>query len=354
MQESDPAVINPPLKDMPQFHANISHFPFILLCTRVYVAGGIRRINFSRLWCPTSQNVSYDKLVALAREYSASAVSPTDQANVTITYVDEDGDTITISSDDELAEAFLQFVDRVPPVLRASANVKCCSTQKPDDEADKAKEEKDEKQAKQEDDQPNEEDDIKPSATPFVTPGDEHSGPTLCQPAGSAEGTSRITNVPPPEPLQQVEVILKGVASILGSVVSSFNQQANGHNTSTSKRGTNGSTTRNVDPGTEEAERFVREVINNIHMAGSGSSSAPSTTTDTTALADHCGLAGFDSGFIHGFHTCDGCARKPIVGYRFHATNRPDFDLCVNCHADESKCRDAEGIITFEPSELGK
>lgn len=278
---------------------------------------------------------------------------------MTITYVDEDGDTITISSDDELAEAFLQFVDRVPPVLRASAAVKCCSKPKPEVEveveAGLPKEEKDEKQAKQEDAQPKDEDNPKPSATSFGTPGDEHTFPTLRQPVGSADGTGRSsTNVPSPEPLQQVEVILKGVASILGSVVSSFNQQANGHNARTNQHENSGSTNRNVDPGTEEAERFVREVINNIHMAGSGSTSAPSTTTDTTAPADNCGLAGFDSAFIHGFHTCDGCAKKPIVGYRFHATNRPDFDLCMNCHADESKCRDANGIITFEPSELGK
>ena len=62
-----------------------------------------------------------------------------------ITYLDEDGDTITISSDDELAEAFLQFVDQVPPVLRASATVKCSSKQKP--EVEQPKEEKDEKGA---------------------------------------------------------------------------------------------------------------------------------------------------------------------------------------------------------------
>merc|ERR1712165_18544 len=40
------------------------------------------------------------------------------------TYTDEDGDVITISTDDELAEAFEQFVNDTPPVLRAGASLR--------------------------------------------------------------------------------------------------------------------------------------------------------------------------------------------------------------------------------------
>ena len=331
VQETDPEVINT---------SKIRHCLILLFWFISSLAGGIRRINFSRLWSPAAQTVSYSKLVGLAREYSSSSAATTkadDDADVTITYVDEDGDTITISSDEELGEAFLQFVDKVPPVLRASATVKV----KPEAKAEQHKEENQQKTGQN--DQPKES-----PATTFVAPGDEHTGPTLRQP-GSADGISGNTNGSPPEPIVEV---LKGMASLLGSVVSSFNQQANANanNSNTANR-----SAPSVDPGTEEAERFVREVINNIQMAGS--TSAPNTSsgaTATTAPTDNVGLTGFDSTFIHGFHTCDGCKKKPIVGYRFHATNRPDYDLCMNCHADEAKCRDAEGVILFEPSELGK
>ena len=311
-----------------------------------FLTGGIRRINFSRLWSPATQTVSYSKLVGLTREYSASSSAPTkadDDADVTITYLDEDGDTITISTDEELGEAYLQFVDKVPPVLRASATVNA----KHETMVEQPREEN--QQKTEQDDQPKESEDSQPPpATPFVAPGDEHTGPTLRQP-GSTGGNIGNADGSPPEPIVEV---LKGVASLLGSVVSSFNQQAsaNANNSNTPNR-----STPSIDPGTEEAERFVREVINNIQMAGPTSTANTSSgATATTASTYDIGLTGFDSTFIHGFHTCDGCHKKPIVGYRFHATNRPDYDLCMNCHADEAKCRDAEGVISFEPSELGK
>merc|ERR1712232_316953 len=56
-----------------------------------------------------------------------------------------------------------------------------------------------------------------------------------------------------------------------------------------------------------------------------------------------------DPNFIHWRHTCDGCGVTPIVGFRYHAMNRPDFDYCQGCyklHGD-----DDEGI-NFEPRQL--
>ena len=35
--------------------------------------------------------------------------------------------------------------------------------------------------------------------------------------------------------------------------------------------------------------------------------------------------------FIHGRHSCDSCKTSPIVGNRYHATNRNDFDICAKC-----------------------
>lgn len=40
---------------------------------------------------------------------------------------------------------------------------------------------------------------------------------------------------------------------------------------------------------------------------------------------------GFDPNFVHSRHTCDGCGSSPIVGYRWHSTNIPNYDLCHKC-----------------------
>ena len=40
---------------------------------------------------------------------------------------------------------------------------------------------------------------------------------------------------------------------------------------------------------------------------------------------------GFGANFIHSRHTCDGCGTSPICGYRWHATNIPNYDLCHKC-----------------------
>jgi len=39
----------------------------------------------------------------------------------------------------------------------------------------------------------------------------------------------------------------------------------------------------------------------------------------------------FDPNFVHHRHTCDRCDVSPIVGYRYHATNVPNFDFCQTC-----------------------
>lgn len=55
----------------------------------------------------------------------------------------------------------------------------------------------------------------------------------------------------------------------------------------------------------------------------------------------------FDPNFIHGRHTCDGCFVTPIIGYRFNATNRSDYDVCHKCY---SQYQGTE--IRFAPQQL--
>eukprot|EP00559_Dactyliosolen_fragilissimus_P000459 CAMPEP_0184859996 /NCGR_PEP_ID=MMETSP0580-20130426/4954_1 /TAXON_ID=1118495 /ORGANISM="Dactyliosolen fragilissimus" /LENGTH=655 /DNA_ID=CAMNT_0027356923 /DNA_START=37 /DNA_END=2004 /DNA_ORIENTATION=+ len=87
--------------------------------------GGTHRIALSKLWDSSANNVSYERLVELAIKFNSTINNVRNSdCNVTITYFDEDGDLITISSDEELCDAFQQFVGESPPVLRAEAIVK--------------------------------------------------------------------------------------------------------------------------------------------------------------------------------------------------------------------------------------
>ena len=52
--------------------------------------------------------------------------------------------------------------------------------------------------------------------------------------------------------------------------------------------------------------------------------------------------------FIHGRHTCDSCLTTPIIGARYHAKNRSDFDLCETCFLSY------RGPEEFEPAELDR
>lgn len=86
---------------------------------------GVRRLTLSKLWDESRSAVSYDRLVKIAIGHSDMPLKAVRNGRVSVstTYTDEDGDEITISSDEELADAFAQFVNSEPPVVRAKAVV---------------------------------------------------------------------------------------------------------------------------------------------------------------------------------------------------------------------------------------
>lgn len=96
-----------------------------------------------------------------------------------------------------------------------------------------------------------------------------------------------------------------------------------------------GSTAPNEDAVTEEACGGVSRRSNSTRDAEANKNNEPSSVTE--------------SPFIHGRHTCDGCLTTPIIGKRFHAINRHDYDICEKCflnyQGDELK---------FEEAKLGK
>jgi len=60
------------------------------------------------------------------------------------------------------------------------------------------------------------------------------------------------------------------------------------------------------------------------------------------------GFKVFDPAFIHMRHTCDGCGQSPIIGYRNHATNIPNYDLCSDC---KNNCNASD--MKFELAQYG-
>lgn len=82
----------------------------------------------------------------------------------------------------------------------------------------------------------------------------------------------------------------------------------------------------------EVASAFSGELEEQISLASrnkapNGSSSAEPNVTQKSS--DPSNLLP-----IHEKVTCDGCGTKPIVGYRFKCTVRDDFDLCAACEAN--------------------
>eukprot|EP00804_Cyclotella_cryptica_P002966 CCRYP_005987-RB/>CCRYP_005987-RB protein AED:0.03 eAED:0.03 QI:148/1/1/1/1/0.75/4/727/761 len=79
-----------------------------------------RRINVAELWDPSASVLSFNKLMSIASRFAAggNGVKDTtatfDPKKARVTYIDEDGDKITISSNEELMDSFVQTVKKQP------------------------------------------------------------------------------------------------------------------------------------------------------------------------------------------------------------------------------------------------
>jgi len=75
--------------------------------------GQVRRMKVAEIWDKSSSILSYSKLLSIAAGF-AVLENESFVANAKVTYIDEDGDEVNISSDNELKDAFLQVIAMLP------------------------------------------------------------------------------------------------------------------------------------------------------------------------------------------------------------------------------------------------
>lgn len=246
-------------------------------------SGTFRRIAFDKLLqYSTSRTASYDRLVRIVQGYfgmKCGSLTLNPVVPITMSYTDEDGDKVLITSDEELNDAFDQVSDKMLPVVRAFAEFE---SEKVDQARDK-----------------------------LVAP---------CL-------NKRV---------QVLEDQLRALSNHVRTL------------TIASKM--NGEEKRNAkEPVAVETapEDKATATTGKVPEAKSDARSAPASPPPAEDGPKEFNLDCFDPNFIHGRHTCDGCFTTPILGYRFNATNLPDYDLCQKCFK-KYKGND----ILFQPEQL--
>jgi len=298
--------------------------------------GGIRRISLAKLWDPDTSRVSYQRLSEMALQYSN--LSDSKLHHVAVTYYDEDGDIITISTDDELTDAFEQFSTRIPPIVRAKASFQV--------------EKNGEKIVNE----------LKQAVSEITE---------TVQNANDNDKKSKVN---------QAQDILDSFMTILTQAVDTLSKNMEGAKQNKKKRGcskpipkevrarntgnkargsamncgalpTNLSSNINEDIYSKAKTDGARKEEGNMEKKQELYSARKEDEETKGVKEDYSNLmpvkTDLDKNFIHGRHTCDRCLVSPIIGIRYHALNLPDHDLCEVCiHKNNRK------DIIFEPTEL--
>jgi hypothetical protein len=231
-------------------------------------------------------NVSYDELVGLCVTFTFPESSPENYV-VSLTYFDEDEDTVTIASSEELVDAVEQFAHK--KVLRVSTEVKPRK---------------------------------KPAAASVPAPA------ALAPPSRSERGTSTREELPDiVNP--QIKNVLSTFVGILSTAVSHLQEGLAAPEGDAASRPRGASVT--VTPVREEATTSsggAREVVTPVvETVRSGDAATVPTdaeneneakpATDQKSSDSEGAEDEGDRPFIHGRHTCDSCLLTPIVGKRW-------------------------------------
>lgn len=256
----------------------------------------IRRVRLPRI-ADAVGNVSYEELVGLVVTFTFPAESSPENSDFdcTLTYFDEDEDTVTIASTSELVDALEQFVDK--KVLRISTEVKRKTSST--------------------------------ASTPATTQTPQTSNGT----------TDRGTSTKPDSLEANLQNVLESFASVLVTAVSSLEKglaaaPANGAGSVADANVSTGSQARaGEEPASKPASKpAVSKPTEEpaTERAKESSASAQPAASQKPAAKDKA------APYIHRRHTCDSCLMNPIVGARYHAVNMIDYDMCENCYPNYS------------------
>lgn len=276
---------------------------------------GTRRITLKRLWNEETNTPSYTTLVALIRDYKSHQTSPlslshdddddssSSSSDVLrlpwkITYTDEDGDIITISSDEELVDAFEQFINKDPPVLRATVTMTGTGT-----------------------------------LCSISSNGTRSGNGTSTSNAATHHHIHTLNNNN--NNLRKLEQLKAQKRDIMRQMAQERRMMLS---TKMDQR------TNPPPPTTNTTNTTTTMTQTDLPVSVPVPIAVPTTSTTTTSETKEC-----PSAFIHGRHTCDGCFTTPIIGIRYHAVNLPDYDLCQNC-VHNYKGSD----IAFKPEQLDR
>ena len=288
--------------------------PFSLVLFIQEASPQIRRVRLSKIIINGA--VSFDDLVLIAIKITfPDAPAVIEDFEVTFTYYDVDNDCVTIASTDELMDAIEQFSGS-QTVLRITTEVK------------------------------------RSKCRPFVLLSPSRASGSLC-PDNKSAAKDHPMDSPSPSGNTPVHLnyVVDSIVSVLATAAVALQTHVkaatkNNERSGPTSTGTeythqataeatcsadfNSSTVSDtVDEPKDESERLAKEVVDNITMKEAVEDKKESRP------------------FIHGRHTCDSCLVTPIVGIRYHAINRADYDLCAACKENYKG-----NEIQFEASEL--
>ena len=276
--------------------------------------------------------------------------------NVHILYVDEDGDKITISSDEELSDAFMQFVDKTPSVVRAifKSNIGCmqghghghgkmhCKHRGIWKQRVTHLEEKVESMVMEIRDlqrshghhNMNMQNKPKPYLAELKNTVECNQEEDTVENVNKTEGvTTTCSQTVDPDPVPVCK-LFAGEGANMEAYYDEELKQWMFHGDNPAEV---------VKPS---APLPTKPVTKENNTPAPPVPSAPVQVPQSKAPKQF-NLECFDPNFIHGRHTCDGCFTTPIIGYRFNATNLPDYDVCHKCF---QKYKGSD--ILFQPEQL--
>ena len=257
--------------------------------------------------------------MALIREFQSSWEHSTTQKDpfsgvlLSITYTDEDGDSIMISSDEELADAFEQFVTKDPPVVRAFLSTTSHSNCSHWNNHNQNK-------------------------SNIHNPLNNHTTSTAT--TNSHNNNSNLMK------LQQLKAQKRDI--MMQIALEQWNETKQCMKNDRLKTSTTTDTTTNTTTNTTQSDMEATDK-NTINVQETSDPLENKQDSDTSSIATTTlpEKKGYPLAFIHGRHTCDGCFTTPIIGIRYRAVNLPDYDLCQNC-VQNYKGSD----IVFQPEQL--